>query len=559
VDDAGVVPASVVRRPEIDGYRLGEPIGTGTYSVVYAGERIGSGQRVAMKVLNGAADPDMRQRFARELEIMGRLAEHRYVVTILDWGEVDGQPWIAMERLSTSLAVEDGYPRRLDAQRVADVGVQVACALATMHGAGILHRDVKPSNLLQATDGLLKLADFGIAKHTVPRSKLDTIGPIGTAAYMAPEVLDGSRPADAMSDQYGLCATLVSLLLGSPCGAELQDSDVESLRSRGVTDAPDDLLDVLARGLRRDPDERHGSLDDLARAFEEVQRSHGWKGELYVPPMPLVESEVPAPSDQLSAPLLSPATLPPFDPSPSTAWPSRARDRRRGTHTRNRRNPGAARWEPTWMWIAVGTAGALVVAGITTWVVTNRRTGFERSQAPPEVTAVRTSVVDQQAPTNVTTAVRDESVIDVVWDYPYDSAQGFLAFVNGARQPAELPQDARSTTLTGFIGERRLCIEVAAVLTAGTTDRSQPSCVDARFEPSLPPAGTPPDDPAAAEQQIREAMSLIYGRVPRAGEHIDDSTGVEAAVARLFADANAGPNARSATPEVSDIVFTSPA
>jgi serine/threonine-protein kinase len=558
MDDGPGASANVVPRPEIDGYRLGDLIGKGTYSVVYSGTRIGSGQNVAIKVFTDAEDHVSRGRFARELEILGRLADHRYVVTVIDWGEVNGREWIAMERLSASLALDDGRPRQLDAGRVADVGVQVACALATMHGAGIVHRDIKPSNLLEGTDGLIKLADFGIAKDAVRRSKFDTLGPIGTEAYMAPEVLDGSRAADDRSDQYGLCATLVSLLLGVPCGADLQNSDVGSLRSRGTGAAPDDLLEALVGGLRRDPDERHGSMDELAQALEEVRRSHGWEGERYVAPMAMVGPDVQAPVDVRAEPLLSSPTLPPIAPSPITAWvPAQARDSGASIHAPNGRRANPLRSPPTW--IAVGTAGALAVAALALWMVASRSSGVDGPPGASETTALRTAVVGPRTPTSVAAAVRDESAIDVVWDYPDNSARGFLAFVNGAEQPDELPPDARSTTLSGFIGDRRLCIQVAAIVETGLTERSRSSCVDARFQPSLPPAGTPPNDRAAAELQIRQAMTLIYDRSPRAPELTEDNTGITAAVARLDADAIVGPIAASATPEVGEIVFTSPA
>ena len=170
---------------------------------------------VALKRLaeNLARDEDLRRRFLREARLAARLS-HPNVVRVFDVGEDGGRPFIAMEYVEGG-TLADLVARRgaLPAAEVAKLGLQMCAGLAAAHDAGLVHRDVKPQNLLLGTDGLLKLGDFGIAVgHEGTRVTL--VGTVlGTAGYLAPEQARGEQ-VTAAADIYAVGAVLYELLTG---------------------------------------------------------------------------------------------------------------------------------------------------------------------------------------------------------------------------------------------------------------------------------------------------------------------------------------------------------
>jgi eukaryotic-like serine/threonine-protein kinase len=219
-------------------YEIERPLGHGAMAVVDLAHDVELERPVALKRLaeNLSRDEEIRPRFLREARLAAKLA-HPNVVRVYDVGEADGRPFIAMEHVDGE-TLADLVERRgpIPAADVAALGAQACNALAAAHAAGLVHRDVKPHNLLLGRDGTLKLGDFGIA-FGLEGTKLTVAGTVlGTAAYLAPEQARGERVA-AAADVYALGVVLVELLTGRP----------------GRTAPPGPLAGILTRCLDADP------------------------------------------------------------------------------------------------------------------------------------------------------------------------------------------------------------------------------------------------------------------------------------------------------------------
>ncbi|MEU9119957.1 protein kinase [Streptomyces sp. NPDC048506] len=199
-------------------YRLHAPIGRGAMGEVWRAFDEMLGRPVAVKLLlTHESDLTAASRFRLEAQTAGQL-NHPYVVGVLDFGDHEGRPYLVME-----LVEGDSLARRLDstgplaAERVARIVAQAAAGLAAAHHQGIVHRDIKPGNLLLDPDDTLKIGDFGIARFLDdPATALTVAGQIvGTSLYLAPERALG-RPASPASDVYSLGCVLYQLLVGDP-------------------------------------------------------------------------------------------------------------------------------------------------------------------------------------------------------------------------------------------------------------------------------------------------------------------------------------------------------
>lgn len=246
-------------------YELGGVVGRGGMALVYLARDREHDRPVAVKVLadNLAVDPELRRRFTREAELAERLS-HSNVVQVLDSGEADGRAYIVLEYVDgPNLAEELRRLGRFEPTRAAELGAQAAAALAHAHEQGLVHRDVKPQNLLLARDGTLKVSDFGIAR-LIDGTQLTQIGTVlGTAAYLAPEQAAGEQTTGA-ADVYALGAVLYELLTGEPpYGA---DTVTELLVRRSEQDPPPpgalapgipaELDSLVLACLREDPEAR---------------------------------------------------------------------------------------------------------------------------------------------------------------------------------------------------------------------------------------------------------------------------------------------------------------
>jgi serine/threonine-protein kinase len=233
---------------------------------------------VALKRLaeNLARDEDLQRRFLREARLAARLA-HPNVVRVFDVGEDDGRPFIAMEYVEGETLAEVVARRApLPVSEAARLGTQMCAGLAAAHAAGLVHRDVKPHNLLLGTDGVLKLGDFGIAAGQ-EGTRLTLAGTVlGTAGYLAPEQARGEQ-VTAAADIYAVGAVLYELLTGEPSRtagslAELGSEDgfrPPDLAAR-VPAAPPELVAAVTACLSARPEDRPSSAAALARLLAPV-------------------------------------------------------------------------------------------------------------------------------------------------------------------------------------------------------------------------------------------------------------------------------------------------
>lgn len=196
-------------------YKIVAPIGTGGSSQVYLAQDTALNREVAIKVLDAAAaaDPTLRRMFVKEARSLAALS-HPSIVAVYDVGEVDGLPFIVMEHLpggSLKQRIErNGALAPIDA---ASYAVDIANGLAFAHSKGIIHADLKPSNILFDSNDHAKICDFGIAR--IPQEEADTPQLFATAMYVAPERVEG-KPATQATDIYGLGLILYEMLVGRP-------------------------------------------------------------------------------------------------------------------------------------------------------------------------------------------------------------------------------------------------------------------------------------------------------------------------------------------------------
>ncbi|MFE7423512.1 protein kinase [Rhodococcus sp. NPDC057529] len=265
------------------GFADAEEIGRGGFGVVYRCSQVELDRTVAVKVLTVELDEENRARFFREQRAMGRLTGHPNIVHILQVGATgSGRPYIVMpyhpqDSLETRIRT-DG-PLTLD--QALRLGVKIAGAVESAHRLGILHRDVKPANILLTDYGEPELADFGIA-HISGGFETATGAVTGSPAYTAPEVLGGDPPSPA-ADVYGLGATLFSALTGHAAferrsGEQvvaqflrITTQEVPDLRELGI---PEDVSAVIARTMSRDPGQRPATATDLGEELRALQRDH---------------------------------------------------------------------------------------------------------------------------------------------------------------------------------------------------------------------------------------------------------------------------------------------
>jgi serine/threonine-protein kinase len=250
-------------------YRIEREVGHGGMATVYLAHDEELGRPVAVKLLpqHLADHVDFRARFMREARLAGRLS-HPNVVRVYDAGEADGRPFIVIEYVSGSSLADAG---RLPAERATELGVQACAGLQHAHDAGVVHRDVKPANLLVSDEGVLKIADFGIARAAESTRHTQAGTLLGTAAYLAPEQIAG-EDATAASDIYSVGAVLYELLVGRPPYAFSSLAELAAQQAAGsitpvrdlVPTVPQDVEAAVMHALARDPSFRPASAAELA-------------------------------------------------------------------------------------------------------------------------------------------------------------------------------------------------------------------------------------------------------------------------------------------------------
>jgi hypothetical protein len=275
-------PGDLVPGEQVAGYQVQEQIGRGGMAVVYRALDLRLGRLVALKVLapDLGEDDAFRQRFIRESRAAAGV-DHPHIIPVFEAGEASGVLFIAMRYVShgdvRSLLDAEG---RLTAARTAAITSQVASALDAAHAYGLVHRDVKPGNmLLGEASGRgsehVYLSDFGLSKYSLSPSTLTSTGQfLGTLDYVSPEQIQG-QPVDGRADQYALACTVVEMLTGAPpfhrddttalMWAQLEAEPPRPSERR--PDLPSAVDQVIARAMAKSPASRYPTCRDFAAAL----------------------------------------------------------------------------------------------------------------------------------------------------------------------------------------------------------------------------------------------------------------------------------------------------
>jgi serine/threonine protein kinase len=271
------VSETPTRYPVVPGLTGLSVLARGGYATVYRARQPTVDREVAVKVENRTLEDERDQRrFVREARAAGRMSSHPHVVDLFDVGVTeDNHPYMIME------LCEGNYADRMRAaplshEEAREVGWKIADALADAHVLGVLHRDVKPANILLTRFGEPALADFGLAVLAETREASITLEL--TPAYAAPEMFRHGRPVPA-SDVYGLCATLYALMRGRPPrwreGYDPTIASLVDMFAEPVPDLPDvpvELTALLRRGMANDPAQRPDAAqlrDELAGTYRD--------------------------------------------------------------------------------------------------------------------------------------------------------------------------------------------------------------------------------------------------------------------------------------------------
>ncbi|HLI24664.1 MAG TPA: protein kinase [Acidimicrobiales bacterium] len=258
---------------------------------VYRAVEVETDRTVALKALKLAPHaPHVMEAFAREVKALGALSTHPHIVTLFRTvTSADGRPTLVLELCRRSLADRLRQDGPLPAPEAVSTGIKIAGALESAHRAGLLHRDVKPHNILVTAYGEPALADFGLADlHALTQAESGVIG--FTTLHAAPEVLEG-HPLSPATDVYGLASTMYQLLAGRAPFAAYQGEAPAAVILRILRDPPVPLrdaavplalADVLTAALAKSPAGRPASAAELAEQLRAVEAEAGWAPTSYV-------------------------------------------------------------------------------------------------------------------------------------------------------------------------------------------------------------------------------------------------------------------------------------
>jgi hypothetical protein len=325
-------------------YRLGPLVGQGGMSDVFSATDQDTGREVAVKVVR-SLDPELARRLAQEARVHQGMA-HPGLIELLHSGMADGSPYLVMEYVQGTTLAAALHHEPLSPRLTAKLGTMVAGALDYLHERGIVHRDVKPSNILLAADGRALLGDFGIARlldstaFTVPGTLL------GTVAYMAPEQLEDHQVGPA-ADMWSLGIVLLECLTGRRV-YEGMSSEVVARRLSGPVPVPGDLpapWRVLLTGMFAHEPEQRLTGAQVASLLEAGAFATPWSLSAGTDTA-VTAAAIPVDPTAL-VPVADPGTAPSSEPEPQAA-------RRRAPTTGRRRRR---------RWLLVGAAAALVLIG----------------------------------------------------------------------------------------------------------------------------------------------------------------------------------------------------
>jgi len=263
-------------------YRVEQELGRGGMAKVYRGQDTVLGRTVAIKILapQFADDQDFVHRFRREAQAAARISNHN-LVSVFDTGSDDGVHFIVMEYVEgRTLADLIAGGGRILPDRAIEIGIDVCHALEAAHAQGVIHRDIKPGNIMLDENGRVKVTDFGIARVTSNAETIaQTAAVLGTASYLSPEQAQG-QPVDGRSDLYSLGCVLFEMVTGR--APFLGDSPV-AVASKHVLEQPTppsrlnpdvspDLDAVILRALAKNPANRYQTAEEFREDLERVRR-----------------------------------------------------------------------------------------------------------------------------------------------------------------------------------------------------------------------------------------------------------------------------------------------
>lgn len=292
------------------GYTIEQQLGAGGMGEVYLARHPRLPRRDALKILRPelSTDPDFRARFIREADLAAALT-HPHIVTVHDRGEYDGQLWIAtayVDGTDAAHLLRERYPAGMPADEATTITTAIAAALDYAHGRGLLHRDVKPANILlshpdHTGQRQIYLADFGIARPlTDPNGLTATNTTLGTFNYAAPEQLTGDT-LDGRADQYALATTTYQLLTGTPPFTSATNPIAVISQHLNTPPPPvsrhrpelTNLDPILARALAKNPADRYPTCTAFATQLAQdtpLPSAEGWTAAAMtaaaIPPVP---------------------------------------------------------------------------------------------------------------------------------------------------------------------------------------------------------------------------------------------------------------------------------
>jgi eukaryotic-like serine/threonine-protein kinase len=343
--EAGTTPKLLAGR-----YRVLDRLGAGGMATVYLAEDERLGRKVAVKRLHADGPEEAARRFEREAKV-GASMSHPNLVTVFDTVADDDGVLIVMEYVTGENLAELMARRRVPSEEAVSIIRQVAGALDYAHQAGVIHRDVKPANILISPDGKAKLVDLGIATAS-ERTRITQVGTVlGTPSYMAPEQLEGGTITRAV-DVYALGAVAFELLSGRKARQGRTPVEIaHRMATEGAPDirqawpdAPDAAAEALCQAMARDPRDRPRSAGQLARALDDAFK---------------------ATQPAASRPLASPVVTQPMPAVRRTQRPVAAPPRRPAPPPVRQSSRGLPRWLPVAALVAVLLVVAAAIAALS--------------------------------------------------------------------------------------------------------------------------------------------------------------------------------------------------
>ena len=520
-----------------DRYRLGDVIGTGGMSEVYVANDSLLGRDVAIKMLRPemARDVNFRERFRKEAQNSGRL-NHPNIVAVYDTGEAedDGMaiPYIVMElvhgRTLRDLVREDGP---LSPREAAEVLVPVAHALQASHEAGIIHRDVKPANIMITNTGQVKVMDFGIARalDDSTSAMTQTSAVIGTAQYLSPEQAQG-KPADARSDVYALGCVLYEAVTGhapfegeTPFAVAYQHvqeeptAPSESLNPDSMSPTERVNLDaVVLTSMAKDPSDRYQSAQEFGADLERMSTGNVTRAaQMHIDDdEPSAHSQ---PEDATRVAALHPATTT-MEPQPAAAAGVPVADP--GVDS-DEYDDDDHKTRPWMKWIAIilaiVLAAVLIGFGFDYWNTSRERQAEQEQQQEEQANMVTVPDVENRPRGDVLAELEDLELLVTV----NEEANPDIARDNAIRiNPAPGSQLQRNSTVILTVSSGREVTDVPDVVGLSLEEASR----------ALSDAGLHMADAVEEEESSSQNTGLVTQQNPAAGSQLSRGSRVTVTV-----------------------------